>query len=110
MKTLLLVLALPILLTATPARADQTAAAVIARQFPGVLATLPDNGGNLWVMVEPAAGATWNSLAAQICLAVRPAQARIFLVKVVDIASTRASKKSSDWKLLGGANCSMVQQ
>lgn len=96
-------------LTAFPAWADPQAAMAIVSSIPGVLRAEEDTAGNLWVAVNDNHKTPWNTVATNICKIVIPQQARIFLVKIVDAASIAPKSKPSQWKMIGGANCGMVQ-
>ena len=96
-------------LIALPSRADPQAAMAIVSSIPGVLRAEEDTAGNLWVAVTDNPKTPWNTVANNICKIVIPQQARIFLVKIVDAASIAPKSKPSQWKMIGGANCGMVQ-
>ena len=105
MRRLRSVLVLAGLLAAAPAAADVQTAVAMVRAEPGVLAAVPDGAGNLWVSVLANPQVNWNGYAQVICRMVVPQQARIFLVKVVDVNSTHQSRNPRTWKLIGGARC-----
>ena len=96
-------------LLAAPVAADPQSAMATVRGIPGVVDAVADNGGNLFVLVQNSPQGQWNAAAARICKIVRPHEARIFLVKMVDVASVMPKSKPKDWSYLGGANCGMVQ-
>ena len=92
-----------------PVAADPQTAVAAVRSIPGISNAMEDNAGNLWVMVQNNPQGQYNLVAANICKIVRPHAARIFLVKVVDVATVVPKSKPKDWGFLGGANCGMVQ-
>ena len=93
------------LAAASPVLADANSAAQAVQAMPGVIDAIPDNGGNLWVTVAPNPGVQWSKYAAMICQVVKPHQARIFLVKIIDKTSVH-SKSPKDWRMIGAADCS----
>ncbi len=95
------------LLAAVPAAADLETAVALVRSQPGVLGAVPDGAGNLWVSVVANPQVDWNSYARLMCRMVVPQQARIFLVKIVDVNSTHRSRNPRNWKMIGGANCAL---
>jgi hypothetical protein len=95
------------LLPAT-ARADQTSAVQAARSQSKVIDALVDNGGTMWVSVKPEKLA-WDQFAGFLCSVVRPHRARIFVVRVVDVASVAFGKRPSEWRQLGNAHCDQVK-
>ena len=97
-----------LLLLSSPVAADPLSAMEAVRNIPGVLNAQEDAGGNLWVMVQNNPKTNWNDVAGVLCKVVRPHQARIFLVKMVDVATVVPKSKPKEWGLLGGANCGMV--
>ena len=104
------VLAISLCLASVPALADPQSAMALINSIPGVLKAQEDPGGNLWVVVQNKNPQTqWNNVATNICKAVIPHHARIFLVKIVDAATIAPKSKPKDWALLGAANCGNVQ-
>jgi hypothetical protein len=103
-----IILSLILLLISIPAFADPQSAVQAVRSIPGVDNAFEDTGGNLFVLVRQNPSAQWNNVAVEICKIVRPHQARIFLVKMVDEATVAPKSKPKDWGLLGAASCGMI--
>ncbi len=91
-----------------PAQADQDSALAAVRSKPGVMDAQIDTRGNLWVMVKNA-NIAWDQYAAFMCGVVRPHQARVFAVHVVDFTSVGRGRKSGEWKQLAQMNCAALQ-
>lgn len=96
-------------LLAVPVAANPQSATATVRLIPGVINAMTDNGGNMFVFVQNNPQGQWNTAAEKICKIVRPHQARIFLVKMIDAASVNQKNKPKDWSMLGGANCGSVK-
>lgn len=99
-----LILALACLAIATPAWADQGSAIAAVRQQNKVMDAAVDTGGTMYVSVKPEK-LPWDQLAQHICRVVRPHEARIFKVKVVDITTVFGAKKPAEWRQLAEASC-----
>ena len=95
-------------LWAAPVWADAGTAMATVNGIKGVLGSQVDTGGNLWVVVKNDPQIPWNVVAVNLCKVVRPHQARIFMVKMVDMASVTSKNKSKDWSVIGVASCGMV--
>lgn len=92
------------LLAPLPALADQGTAVQAVREQPKVIDALVDNGGNLFVSVKNSR-ASWEQFAAHLCNVVKPHQARIFRIRVVDVTTVAFGKPPSAWQALGEARC-----
>ena len=103
------VLAVILGMIAMPAAADPQSAMALVGTIPGVLKAQEDTAGNMWVVVNNNPQVPWNQVANNICKIVIPHKARVFLVKIVDVASITPKSKPKSWAMLGGANCGMVQ-
>jgi hypothetical protein len=89
------------------ALADQDSALAAVRAQPGVLDAQLDDRGSLWVVVKNDKIA-WEQYAVFMCTVVRPHQARVFSARIIDVTSVGRGKKSSEWKQLAQANCSLL--
>ena len=87
------------------AHADAQSAMNAVDAIPGVLKSQVDSGGNMWVVVQNNPQTAWTLVAQNLCKIVIPHQARIFLVKIVDVASVGQKSKPADWTMIGAANC-----
>ena len=92
-----------------PAYADALSAMNAVDSIPGVLKSQVDNAGNMWVVVQNNPQTPWNKVSQNLCKVVIPHQARIFLVKIVDVTSVKQKSKPSDWSMIGAANCGNVR-
>lgn len=98
-------LAVPVLLgAAAPAHADQAQAVATVRKISQVVDVKAEPGGNMYVIVKPVS-ADWDNFADAVCTLVKPFQARIFKVRVIEISKAVFSKKPQDWTRLGEASC-----
>ncbi len=102
MKRLILAAALAALWN--PAQADQASALDAARMQPRVIDAKLDNQANLYVMVKPDKIA-WNQFAAGMCGVVKPHQARIFRVRIIDVTQVANGKPPGSWTRLAEADC-----
>lgn len=100
----LVVLSLFCLTAASPTRADQATAIQAVRAQPRVIDAQADNAGNMFVSVKSDRVA-WNQFADQLCAVVRPHQARIFRIRVVDVTSVAVGQPPAAWKKLAEARC-----
>jgi hypothetical protein len=105
MRRPLPLIALALLMAAAPARADLDGAVRAVKAQPKIIDAVADNAGNLWVTALPDQTIAWSAYAGILCKVVVPHHARIFLIKMVDATSVGASKKPTDWRLIGAANC-----
>lgn len=97
-------LALAIILAGTPALADEGSAIRAVRGAPRAIDAITDQGGNMFVSVKAVKG-DWDGYAVQLCKMVQPHKARIFRIRIVDVASVTAGRKPADWTKLGEARC-----
>ncbi len=95
-------------LMSSPAWADPQSAVAAVRAIPGVETASEDAAGNLFVFVKNSPNGQWNRAAAGFCKLVRPHEARIFLVKIIDRDTVKPKSKPTEWGMLGAANCGMV--
>jgi hypothetical protein len=84
--------------------ADQASAIAAVRAQPRVIDATIDNGGNMYVSVK-AEKLPWDQYAVQLCNLVRPHQARIFVIRIVDLTTVTAGKRPGDWKVFAQATC-----
>lgn len=87
-----------------PAKADQVTAIQAVRAQPRVIDAQMDNSGNLYVFVKPEK-LQWTQLASGLCGVVRPHQARIFRVRIVEVTQANFSKPPATWSRLAEADC-----
>ncbi|HSV28731.1 MAG TPA: hypothetical protein VLL76_04205 [Candidatus Omnitrophota bacterium] len=92
------------LLAPLAAKADQVTAVQAVRGQPKVIDALVDNGGNMFVSVKNDRTA-WGQFATHLCNVVRPHQARIFRIQVVDVTTVAFGKPPSAWHKLAEARC-----
>lgn len=88
-----------------PALADQVTALQAVRAQPRVIDAQVDNSGNLYVIVKPDK-VSWSQYAAGMCGVVKPHQARIFRVRVIEVTQANYSKPPGSWTRLAEADCS----
>jgi hypothetical protein len=86
------------------ALADQATALQSVRAQPRVIDAIVDNAGNMFVSVKGERVA-WGQFADHLCAVVRPHQARIFRIRVVDITTVAAGQPPAAWKKLAEARC-----
>ena len=101
----LLFLMLCLMLAVLPARADQASAIAAVRAQPKVLDTQIDTRGNLFVVVKNE-NISWDQYAAYMCVLVRPHQALVFVVQIIDMTSVGRGAKPAEWKRLAQVKCS----
>ncbi len=94
-----------LLAVAQPARADQASAIQAVRSQTRVIDAQADNSGNLYAFVK-ADKVAWDQFAVYLCQMVKPHQARIFKVRVVDVTKANFSQNPNNWPRLGEAACS----
>ena len=90
---------------ASPALADQASAVQAVKGQPRIIDALVDNSGNLFASVKPDNKIPWDKFAEHLCIVVRPHQARIFVVRVVDVTAVNFAKRPTEWKRLAEARC-----
>lgn len=105
MKSTLSALAALLLVAAVvPARADQASAIAAVRQVYRVVDAKADTGGNLYVLVKEE-NLDWGRYAAALCKLVKPHQARIFRVRMIELTKANNTKPPASWPRLGEAAC-----
>lgn len=85
-------------------RADQVSAIKAVRAQTRVIDVQADNTGNLYAFVK-ADKLAWDQFAIYLCQMVKPHQARIFKVRVIDVTKANFSQNPNSWPRLGEANC-----
>lgn len=98
-------LILALLVTATPALADQATAVQAVRGNPRVIDAQMDTTGNLYAFVKADAKVSWGQFGSYLCNVVRPHQGRIFKVRIVDVTKANFSQPPGNWQRLGEASC-----
>lgn len=104
-RFVLAILALGLLVHGTPAAADQESAVKAVRGHPRVIDAQADNSGNLYAFVKADTKVPWDQFAAYLCQAVKPHQARIFKIRVVDVTKASFSQQPNAWPRLAEAAC-----
>lgn len=104
MRRLSLAILLPVLLAAAPVQADQVSALQTVKAQPRVVDAELDTSGNMYVLVKPEKIA-WNQYAAAMCSLVKPHQARIFRMRIVEITQATRGKPPASWSRLAEADC-----
>lgn len=88
-----------------PAQADQASAVKAVKAQPKAVDARADKSGNLYVLVKPES-IQWSKYAQAMCSVVKPHQARIFRVRVVDVTKANYGKPEASWDRIGEAACS----
>lgn len=100
------VLAIAALLSlATPAVADQETALAAVRSHSRVIDAKIDSGGNLYATVKADAKVPWDQFAAFLCERVKPHQARVFKVRVIEVTKANFAQAPGNWPRLAEAAC-----
>lgn len=100
------VLATLALLSAAPAFADQETAVKAVRSHSRIIDAQMDNSGNLYAFVKADAKVPWGQVGTYLCQVVKPHQARVFKVRVVDVTKANFTQVPANWPRLGEADCS----
>ena len=93
-----------VVLTWSPAHADQATALQSVKMQPRVIDAQVDNSGNMYVLVKPEK-VSWAQYANALCNVVRPHQGRIFRVRVIELTQANYSKPPASWQRLAEADC-----
>lgn len=91
-------------LACTPAQADQASALATVKMQPKAVDAQVDTSGNMYVLVKPEK-IQWGQYAAAMCSVVKPHQARIFRVRVVEVTKAAPGKPQGSWERLAEADC-----
>jgi hypothetical protein len=102
------VLAALALLMAAPAFADQETAVKAVRGNSRVIDAQMDNSGNLYAFVKADSKVPWDQVGTYLCQVVKPHQARVFKVRVIDVTKANFSQVPANWPRLGEADCGKV--
>lgn len=92
-------------LAAAPAYADQASALAAVKAQPRTVDAQVDTSGNMYVLVKPEKLA-WPQYAAALCSLVKPHQARIFRIRIVELTQANYSKPPASWSRLAEGDCS----
>jgi hypothetical protein len=87
-----------------PAYADQATAIDAVKGQPRVIDAKVDTSGNMYVLVKPEKVA-WGMFAAGLCGVVKPHQARIFRMRIIEVTQANYSKPPATWQRLAEADC-----
>jgi hypothetical protein len=96
--------AIAAMLAAAPAYADQATAIQAVKMQPRVVDAQVDTSGNMYVLVKPDR-VSWGQVAASLCGVVKPHQARIFRMRMVEVTQANYSKPPGGWPRLAEADC-----
>lgn len=88
----------------TPAQADQASALAMVKRQPKAVDALVDNSGNMYVLVKPEK-IQWGNYASAMCSVVKPHQARIFRMRIVELTKALYGKPPGTWERLAEADC-----
>lgn len=91
-------------LACAPARADQASALAAVKVQPKAVDAMVDNSGNMYVLVKPEK-IQWGQYAAAMCSVVKPHQARIFRMRIVELTKAASGKPPGTWDRLAEADC-----
>lgn len=91
-------------LACTPAKADQASALATVKVQPKVVDSMVDNSGNMYVLVKPEQF-QWGHYAAAMCSVVKPHQARIFRMRIIELGKAASGKPPGTWERLAEADC-----
>ncbi|CAA7611881.1 conserved exported hypothetical protein [Magnetospirillum sp. LM-5] len=104
MKVLVAAAILMLSMLAPSARADQVSAIAAVRAQPKVINAQADNSGTIYAFVK-ADKAAWDQYAAYLCQVIKPHQARIFHIRIVDVTKANFSQNPNNWPRLGESAC-----
>jgi hypothetical protein len=88
----------------SPAHADLASALQAVKSQPRAVDAEADTSGNIYVLVRPEKIA-WNQYAAAMCGVIKPHQARVFRVRVIEVTKASRGKPQGSWERLGEADC-----
>lgn len=97
-------LAAAVMLAWMPAQADQATALAAVKRQPRVVDAMVDTSGNMYVLVK-AEKLSWGQYAAGMCGVVKPHQARIFRMRIIELTKANYSKPQGTWERLAEADC-----
>lgn len=97
-------LAAAVMLAWAPAQADQATALAAVKRQPRAIDAMADTSGNMYVLVK-SEKLSWGQYAAALCSIVKPHQARIFRMRIVELTKANYSKAPATWERLAEADC-----
>lgn len=92
-------------LLASPAMADQLSALNAVKAQPRVVDAELDKSGNMYVLVK-AESINWTQIASSLCNVVKPHQARIFRIRMIELTQANHTKQPATWTRLAEGDCS----
>lgn len=93
------------LVLSAPALADQATAVQDVKGQPHAVDAQVDTSGNMYVLVKPGS-VNWSVYAAALCQVVKPHQARIFRIRIIELTKAINTKPPATWARLAEGDCS----